>query len=476
MQAHYPIYCAGEFIRSNKPLPVIFPFNGQVIAETYLADHAMLERAIQAGQTAQAELKKLPTHRRADALLTIAEGIQQRRAEFAEALMLETGKPLSYARAEVDRAILTFTDGAEEAKRINGEWLALDRFAAGENHEAIVRRFPIGLVAAIAPFNFPLNLVAHKLAPALAAGCPIILKPASKTPLSALLLAELIDQTNLPKGAVSVLPMDRATGDLLVTDERFKLLTFTGSPSVGWDMKTRAGKKKVVLELGGNAAAIVTESAELEKIIPKLVVGAFGQSGQSCVHTQRIYVHRSHFVAFTQAFVAATKQLAYGDPRDDGTQFASMIDGANAERINSWVVAATTEGAHVLSGGERIGETGFQPTVLTNTSAEMKVCSEEAFAPVVIVEPYDRFAEALDLVNDSAFGLQAAIFTDSLTETQLAYERLEVGGVIINDVPNFRADHMPYGGVKDSGLGREGVRYAIEDMTELKTLVVNRSI
>ena len=476
MKSNYPLYLAGEFVTSNQPLPVVNPYNGKSTVKTYLADAKQVEEAIQKGLAVQGEMAHFPVRKRAEALLKIAEELRARKEEFARAMVEETAKPLFYARAEVDRAIVTFIDGAEEAKRIYGEWMALDRTPAGDNHEAVVRRFPVGLVAAIAPFNFPLNLVAHKLAPAIAAGCPIILKPASKTPLSSLLLAELIAETDLPKGAVSILPMDRATGDMLVTDDRFKLLTFTGSPDVGWDMKARAGKKKVVLELGGNAAVILTASANLDKAVPKLVSSSFGQSGQSCIHTQRIFVHSALKEQFITRFVEAAKQISYSDPAEEDTLFSSMIDAKNAERINSWVVEAVSEGATILFGGERIGQTGFQPTVLTNTKKEMKVCSREAFAPVVIVEEYASFPEVVARVNDSDFGLQAGVFTNDLSETVYAYEHLEVGGVIINNVSNFRADHMPYGGVKDSGLGREGVRYAIEDMTERKVLVINKDI
>ncbi len=474
MTTTFPIYAGGKFISNAQPLEVVFPYTNEVFATTYLASADNLEAAITAARTAQLPLQQLPIYIRASALAQIAHGIGERKAEFAHILAMETGKPLFYARAEVDRAIQTFTDGAEEAKRIYGEWMALDRHPAGINHQALVRRFPVGLVAAIAPFNFPLNLVAHKLAPAIAAGCPIILKPASKTPLSALLLAELINATELPKGAVSILPMDRETGDALVTDPRFKLLTFTGSPSIGWDMKARAGKKKVVLELGGNAGLIISESANLEKVLSKVVGAAFGQSGQSCVHTQRILVHSSLFSNFCERFVAETKKLTYGNPLETGVMFSSLIDESNAKRIAAWVDEAVTAGATLLTGGARIGTTGYEPTILTKTKPNMKVCANEAFAPIVTVGSFTSFDDALATINNSSFGLQCGIFTNDLSETMRAFEQLEVGGVIINNVSNFRADHMPYGGVKDSGLGREGVRYAIEDMTELKTLVINQ--
>ncbi len=475
MKHVYPIFLAGNFVTTPSTLEVINPYNNELSATTYLATQNEVEKAIVAGLAVQKELQNVPAHVRYDALMHVATKLKERKEEFAEAMTRETAKPLFYSRLEVDRAVQTFLDGAEESKRVYGEWIPLDRTISTEKHEATVRRFPIGLVAAIAPFNFPLNLVAHKLAPAIACGCPIILKPASKTPISALLLAELISETNLPKGAVSILPMDRETGDILVTDDRFKLLTFTGSPSVGWDMKARAGKKKVVLELGGNAAVIITPTGDFRKNIQKISAACFGQSGQSCIHTQRIFVHDSIKNEFIDALAAEAKKMSYGDPMKDGVLFSSMIDDKNAERINSWVVEAATQGARVVCGGERIEGAGFMPTILTNTQKEMKVCSLEAFAPVVVVEGYTHFEDAVHHINDSDFGLQAGVFTNDLREVTNAVETLGVGGVVINNTSNFRADHMPYGGVKDSGVGREGVRYAIEDMTERRVLVINKN-
>ncbi len=475
MNTSYKIYLAGKFISTDKQLEISNPYDSQVWTKTYLANRDHVETAIQRGIEAQGALKHLPTYEKANALTKIANGIFKRQEEFAQALAKETAKPITTARGEVERAIQTFLDAAEECKRIYGEWMSLDRHPSGTKHEAIIRRFPIGLISAIAPFNFPLNLVAHKLAPAIAAGCPIILKPASKTPISALLLAQLIDETSLPKGAVSILPMDRETGDMLVTDDRFKLLTFTGSPSVGWDMKSRAGKKPVVLELGGNAGLIVTESADINLAVQKSLVGGFSFAGQSCIHTQRIYVHDGMFHQFSQKFINGVKKLTFGDPLDEKTNISAMIDEKNAQRIDQWVQEAVRSGAQLLCGGKREGSAGYLPTVLTNTNKDMQVCSDEAFAPIVILEKYHDFKQAVSLVNDSTFGLQAGIFTDSAKKIGYAYDELDVGGVVINNVPTFRADHMPYGGVKDSGLGREGVRYAIEDMTELKTLVINKN-
>lgn len=484
MKPSYPIYLAGEFITTQTELSVVNPYTGDAWTKTYLAGREHLEQAIQKALSVQDEMKHLPTYTRADILTKIVEGLKSRKEEFAQAMSMETAKPLMYSHVEIDRAVQNFTDAAEECKRIYGEWVPLDRIPATAGHEAIVRRFPVGLIAGIAPFNFPLNLVAHKIAPAIAAGCPIILKPASKTPIVALLLAELIDATALPKGAISILPMDRETGDMLVTDERFKLLTFTGSPTVGWDMKARAGKKKVVLELGGNAGCIVSESTNVPSAIKKTVTGSFSFSGQSCIHTQRIFVHENIFENFTARFVEEAKKLKFGDPLDESTQISSMIDAKNAERIHAWVTEAVAQGATVLCGGDFAPpakggieggvKTGYLPTILTNTKKEMKICSLEAFAPIVVLEKYTDFKSAIEQINDSSFGLQAGIFTNKLDEAWYAYDALDVGGVIINNVPTFRADNMPYGGVKDSGLGREGVRYAIEDMTELKVLVLNK--
>jgi glyceraldehyde-3-phosphate dehydrogenase (NADP+) len=325
-------------------------------------------------------------------------------------------------------------------------------------------------VAGISPFNFPLNLAVHKIAPAIASGCPIILKPSSSTPLSTLALARIIHRTALPAGAVSVLPMDRKTGNRLVTDDRFQLLTFTGSPEVGWKMKAQAGKKKVLLELGGNAGVIVSDSADLDLAIARCLVGGFAYSGQVCIHAQRIYVQADIFEAFASRFVEGAEKIRKGDPLDPETEISSMIDEENARRVEEWVAEATEGGAKVLTGGRRMGSY-YPPTVLSKTRPEMKVCSLEVFGPVITLEPYQDFPEALAHINDSRYGLQAGVFTNRLDEMNAAFHELEVGGVIINDVPTFRVDHMPYGGIKDSGLGREGIRYAMTDMMEPRILV-----
>lgn len=467
------IYCGGEFIETGEVLEVENPYTHRVFAHTYKAGDQHLEKAIKSARKAESALKAMPGYQRYQALMYIARGLEKRAEEFAETLCLESAKPIRYARGEIQRAIQTFRIAAEESKRIPGEYLQLDWTPPGEGREGWVKYFPVGLVAGISPFNFPLNLAVHKIAPAIASGCPIILKPSSSTPLSTLLLASLISKTGLPKGAVSILPMDRATGNLLVTDERFKLLTFTGSPGVGWKMKQQAGKKKVVLELGGNAGVIITKSADLQRAAEKCLVGGFAYSGQVCIHAQRIYVAKEVFKAFCDLFVPMVESLRQGDPLDPETEVSSMIDEANALRVEQWVGEAIDGGARLLAGGRR-KESYFEPTLLTQTHNQMKVCTHEIFGPVVTIEAVEDLHEAVRLVNDTRFGLQTGIFTNHIKDMDYAFNHLEVGGVILNDVPTFRVDHMPYGGVKDSGLGREGVKYAMQDMLEPRILVKNR--
>jgi glyceraldehyde-3-phosphate dehydrogenase (NADP+) len=467
---HSKIYVGGAFVETATKLIVVNPYTQEQFASTFLAGKEELEIAIQKAEAVRMELRKMPSYKRYAILMQIAEEIKNDRIHLAEILCQESAKPMKYALAEIDRAAQTFIVAAEESKRLPKEYVSLDWTPAGEGKEGIVNYFPIGLVAGIAPFNFPLNLAVHKIAPAIAAGCPIILKPASSTPLSTLELAKIIDKTDLPKGAISILPMNRVAGNQLVTDERFNLLSFTGSPVVGWEMKRNAGKKKVVLELGGNAAVIITESADLEKAIQKSVQGGFAYSGQICIHAQRFYVQETIFEKFTTAFVKASEKLKQGNPIETTTDISSMIDEENALRVESWIKDAVTKGAKVLLGGKRIGSY-VEPTIITNTKPDMNVCAEEVFGPVVVIEKYKKIEDVIALVNDSKFGLQAGIFSDSVSEINLAFNELEVGGVIVNDVPTFRTDHMPYGGIKDSGLGREGVKYAIMDMLEPKLLV-----
>ena len=466
----YLIYAGGEFVSSNKILNVSNSFTGEVFAQTYLADESILEKAILKAEEAKPLMRNIPSYQRYAILMEIAAEFKKDEVRLANVLAQEACKPYKYAIGEIGRAIQTFIVAAEESKRLPAEYISLDWTPAGAGKEGLVKYFPVGLVAGIAPFNFPINLAVHKIAPAIAAGCPIILKPASATPLSTLELAKIIDRTSLPKGAVSILPMDRVTGNLLVTDNRFKLLTFTGSPEIGWKMKEDAGKKKVVLELGGNAGVIVTKNCNITTAVAKCVVGGFAYSGQVCIHAQRIYVEKAIFNSFAEKFVEAVKLLKKGDPMDAATDITAMIDEANAIRVEDWINNAVKEGAKILCGGARTAAY-VEPTVLTNTKKEMDVCAKEVFGPVVILEAFDTFNEAIDAINDSAYGLQAGVFTNNVDEIDVAFNELEVGGVVINDVPTFRVDHMPYGGIKDSGLGREGIKYAILDMMEAKILV-----
>ena len=466
----YDIYVGGSFQKTGEILPVVNPYDGQVFAETSLGGEGELEAAIDKAQSVEKTMRDLSSFQRYDILNHISKELIRKKDHLSRILAQEAGKPLIYATAEIDRSAQTFLVAAEESKRLPKEYISLDWSPAGIKKEGIIKYFPLGPVAGISPFNFPMNLASHKIAPAIAAGCPIVLKPASATPLSTLELASIVDETSLPKGALSIIPMNRTTGKKLVTDERFKLLTFTGSPEVGWQMKREAGKKKVVLELGGNAGVIVCESADIDFAVKRCLIGGFAYSGQVCIHAQRLVVEKSVFDEFTEKFVKEAKKLKSGDPLDIATQISVMIDEPNAGRVETWIQEALQGGAKRLCGGER-KDSFIAPTVLTNTKAFMKVNCLEIFGPVVTVEPYADFEEAIRLVNDSPFGLQAGVFTNRFDEISKAFNHLNVGGVIINDVPTFRVDHMPYGGIKDSGLGREGVKYAIYDMMEPKILV-----
>jgi glyceraldehyde-3-phosphate dehydrogenase (NADP+) len=470
-----PIYLAGEFVRAGTPLEVRDPATGELVATTWQAGPDELERATVAAVEAFSATRRLASFERRDALAHVAERIGQDADELAELLSRESGKPIRDAKGEVARGALTFRIAAEEALRINGEWLPLDWSAANRGRSGIVRRYPIGPVAGISPFNFPLNLAAHKVAPAIAAGCSIVLKPPSKDPLVMLRVAGYLAETNLPKGAVSILPMDRPTGDRMVRDDRFKLLSFTGSPSVGWKMKGEAGKKKVVLELGGNAGAIVDETADLDWAVARLAYGAFAYSGQVCISVQRIYVVQEIFEDFERRFVEKVRQLEVGSPLDPATDLGPMVDAKAVARTHEWVGEALAAGARALVGGEPDG-LFYPPTVLVDVPKDARVCGEEVFAPVVNLFPVPDFRAAVAAINDSQFGLQCGVFTNDLERTLLAHDELEVGGVIVNDVPTWRTDAMPYGGVKDSGIGREGLRWSIEDMTEPRLLAFARPL
>lgn len=466
----YKLYSAGKFLTSKKVLEVRNPYNGALVAKTWLADKSILNKAIEKALSLQDTLRALSSLQKFTILSQISQELNANRKYLAEIMAMESAKPLKYTLAEIDRSVQTFLIAAEESKRLPKDYMSLDWTANGAGREGLINYFPIGLVAGIAPFNFPMNLAVHKLAPAIAAGCPIILKPASSTPLSCLELAKIIDKTDLPKGAVSILPMDRETGNLLVTDERFQLLSFTGSPEVGWKMKAQAGKKKVVLELGGNAATIIAESADLKDALPKSLMGAFSYSGQICIHAQRFIVHESHVKAFTAAMKAATLKLKYGNPVKTDTDISAMIDEENAIRVEQWIAEALKQGAKLICGGKRKG-TYVEPTILTNCNASMKVYAEEVFGPVICINSYKTIQEAIDMANNTKFGLQCGVFTDSVAELDQCFRQIHVGGIIHNHVPTLRFDQMPYGGIKESGLGREGVKYAIMDMMEAKVLV-----
>jgi acyl-CoA reductase-like NAD-dependent aldehyde dehydrogenase len=468
----HKIYLAGEWVDSPDVLDVGNPAAADNPAgATYNATPEQYERAVQAAVAAFEETRRLPAYERSRALREISAGIKDRREELGRIMAMEAGKPIRDALLEVDRAVFTTRVAAEEAERIGGEVMPLDLAPSSRDRVGITRRFPLGPVAGISPFNFPLNLALHKIAPAIAAGCSIVLKPASKDPLTMLTVTEIIDSAGLPDGAVSVLPMTRELGDRMVSDDRFKLLTFTGSPSVGWRMKERAGKKKVVLELGGNAGVIVDATANVDWAVKRILVGGFGYAGQSCISVQRIFVHEAVADRFREQLVAGVKALRVGDPLDPSTDLGPMVDEANARRIASWVDEAVRQGGTLLAGGHADGAF-FEPTVMTDVPATAQVCSNEAFAPLVVLFTFKDFEDALRQVNDSAFGLQSGVFTNDLAHAWQAFNELEVGGVIVNDISNYRIDHMPYGGIKDSGLSREGLRWSIEDMTELRIMVM----
>lgn len=473
MAREYPYYCAGEWRSSDRALEIRNPWNDEVVGVTSFASEDDLEHAIRAAEDAFETMRVMPAYERAAALDKLADLLEARGEEVAELIAREAAKPLRDSRVEVMRGVFTIRVAAEEAKRIGGEMIPLDLLPSSKGRFGVTRKVPIGPIAAISPFNFPLNLALHKVAPAIASGNTVVLKPPTHDPLTMLTFAEMIDEVGLPRGAVSIMPMDRQTGDRLVTDDRFKLLSFTGSPDVGWEMKKRAGKKKVVLELGGNAGVIVDAGADVELAAQRVRAGAFAYAGQVCISVQRVYVHHDSYAAFCDALVSAVGTIKTGDPMDPDTELGPMIDAKAAQRVNEWVQAAVDEGARLLTGGKADGRF-YEPTVIVDASRESFICSREAFAPIVTVFPVESFDAALEAANDSVFGLQAGVFTNDVEHAFQAFDRLDVGGVILNDIPVYRIDHMPYGGVKDSGLSREGIRYAIEDMTETRLLVVNR--
>jgi acyl-CoA reductase-like NAD-dependent aldehyde dehydrogenase len=468
----YPYYLANKAVPANTDLDVRDKYTGKRATRVAFADGATVRKAIVAAHKAREAMAAFAPDQRRAVLEHCVQRFVERQEELALALCVEAGKPIKDARGEVTRLIDTFRVAADEATRTGGEVLNLEISPRTRGYRGMVKRVPIGPCAFITPFNFPLNLVAHKVAPAIAAGCPFVLKPAAKTPVGALIIGEVLAETDLPKGAFSILPCSNDDAGLLVEDERIKLLSFTGG-LVGWDLKARAGKKKVTLELGGNAACIVDAEpgADLDHVVERLLFGAYYQSGQSCISVQRIYAHAEVYDKLRRKLKTAVAKLRMGDPKDEKTVIGPLVDEAAAQRVESWIKAARKGGAKLLAGGERNGNM-LPASLLEQVPRDSDLYRKEAFGPVATLEPFDDFDEAIARVNDSDFGLQAGVFTGSLAHALRAWDRLEVGGVIVGDVPSFRVDNMPYGGVKDSGLGREGVRYAIEDMTEQRLLVI----
>ena len=462
----------GKWRNEGERIEVLSPGTRQRVGVTYRATSADAEEAIRAATRAFEITRRMGGYERQRVLRAISSGIEKHSEELARMVALEAGKPIKTARIEVDRAVFTFSVAAEEAVRVGGEYLPLDWQASTAGRWGIVRRFPLGPIAAITPFNFPINLVAHKVAPAIAAGCTIVLKPAPQTPLTALRLGQIIEQAGWPAGALNVLPLSNDDAGILVSDDRLKLLSFTGSTAVGWALKQKAGKKRVVLELGGNAGVVICADANLEYAADRCVIGGYGYAGQSCISVQRILVEESAHDKFLSALVSRVQKLKVGNALDESTDVGPLISEEAARRVMQWIEEALRDGAKIVCGGHRNGSM-VTPTVLTNTKPDMRVNCMEIFGPVVTVEKFSDYEESLNTLNRSEFGLQAGVFTRDFKRITRAFETLEVGGLMIGEVPTFRIDHMPYGGAKDSGLGREGLRYAIEEMTEPRLLAVN---
>lgn len=466
------ILIGGEWRKTEESFEVKSPYTQKIIAEVSTANRLETEESIYAAEIAARQMRSLSRFEIGKALRNIADGIKKRKKEFAETIAGESAKPIKLAAGEVDRSVATFAWAAGEAERFAGEVVPIDTQAVGRGRTGWTMRVPRGVVYGITPFNFPLNLVAHKVAPALAAGNAIIIKPSERTPLTALLLGEVFSESGFPKAALQIVPMNVEHIDLILKDERIQMISFTGSAEIGWKLKNRCGKKAIALELGGAAPVIIDETANVEKSLERTTMGAFAYSGQICISVQRIYVHEKIFDNWTEKFIERAKNLKTGNPLDESTELSVMIDERAAIKAEARINEAVESNAKLLCGGKRKGAM-LEATVLTNTSAEMRVASEEIFAPVALVEKFSDFAEAVDLSNHTKYGLQAGVFTNDLRNVNYAAENLEFGGVLINDVPTFRVDNMPYGGVKESGFGREGVRYAMEEMSEIRLVVVN---
>ncbi|RKG30979.1 aldehyde dehydrogenase family protein [Acinetobacter guerrae] len=472
----YPLYVAGKPVKTDQWLEVHHKFHGEVYARVALADAKTIEKATVAAVKAEAEMAALKPYQKQKILLHCVKRFTEERAVLTEILIAEGGKPRNAAAAEVERLINTFQLAADATTQMeSGRLLPLAVTPVAAAYEGMVRHVPIGAISLISPFNFPLNLTAHKIAPAIAAGCPFVLKPASLTPISAIKIAEILAETDLPKGAWSILPCERNAADILVTDDRFKMLSFTGSDQVGWDMKARAGRKKVTLELGGNAAVMIEPDTEItEALIDRLIAGAYGQSGQVCISVQRILVHADLYTELKKKLVAKVKKLKAGDPDLTTTIVGPMIKEKEAVRLKKWLDKAEKKGAKILAGGVLDGVM-FEATLIENVDEKLEIYKDEAFGPIAILEKYKNFEQGIAKINTSRFGLQAGIYTQNLNKMMYAWQHLHVGGVIINDIPTFRVDNMPYGGVKDSGLGREGIHSAIRDMQEERLLVIKQS-
>ena len=471
----YPLYLNNKAAQPNTDLAVTDKFTGEVAFRTALATPDVIDEAIAGAVRAAAPMAKLASFEKQDVLNHCVARFRERFDELAYALCVEAGKPIADAEGEVGRLIDTFRIAAEEAVRNYGEIQPLDISPRSKGYMGMWKRVPIGPCSFISPFNFPLNLAAHKIAPAIAVGCPFVMKPASMTPLGAIIIGEVLAECDiLPEGAFSILPASRDGADLFTSDDRLKLLSFTGSPGVGWDLKAKAGKKKVILELGGNAAVIVDKDADLDHALARIIFGAFYQSGQSCIGVQRILIHADVYDRFREMLVEKTKTLVSGDPKDRDTFIGPMISEKEAARLGGWIEDAVAGGATLLTGGRRDGAM-LEATLLENVDRKADAYREEAFGPLAILSKFTDWDDALVEVNDSKFGLQAGLFTRDLHKVLAAWDDLDVGGIVVNDVSSYRVDNMPYGGVKDSGLGREGIRFAMEDMTEIRNMVIRRA-
>lgn len=469
------LYIDKQWVETTDYVELFSPYSNEKIGDIPKASKEDVEHAIDAAANASEEMANLTAYQRAEILEQLVLLFTGHRERAAKLISLESAKPLKYALGEIDRTIETYKFAAEEAKRLTGEMVPMDAAKGGSNRLAYTLREPVGVVAAITPFNFPQNLVAHKIGPAIASGNTMVLKPASQTPLSAFLLAELLDQTDLPKGAFNLVTgSGKAVGDVLVESEKVKMVTFTGSPAVGKGIRDKAGLKKVALELGSNSGLIIDEGVDMDTVIEKVVIGSFSNQGQVCISLQRIYIMESLIEEFLTRFKEATTKLKVGDPLDPTTEISAMISKEEQQRAETWVQEAVAEGAKLVIGG-KVEDEVFQPTILTQVSADSKVSCQEVFAPVVIVNSIQSVEQGISEINNSDYGLQAAIFTNDIKTAFNASKKLQVGGVLINDIPTFRVDQMPYGGVKESGNGKEGLKYTIEEMTEMKLVIWNQS-